>query len=165
MRESRPSETDEVRVGVVSFHNSKETKAICNAITALGHEPVWIARSNLRSSITDETVVVEPQVDAAINRLLVTKSRNPLCELSLAGVVADRVPTLNPPDAVAGMLHKHRAAAELARAGVPVPDTLLAPDREPPADWPTRVGEPAVRKPGIGTNGTDVARVEAGDAA
>ncbi|MEZ3117502.1 aspartyl protease family protein [Halobaculum sp. MBLA0147] len=160
---SHEHDTDDVRVGVVSFHNSKETKAICNAVADLGHTPVWFGRSNLASRVAGGAASVEPPVDVAINRLLTTKATRPLCQLSLAGVVADAVPTLNHPDTVAAMLHKYRAAARLARAGVPVPDTVLSPRRTPPDDWAATVGDTAVRKPGIGTNGTGVDRVERDD--
>ena len=40
------SSNDAVRVGVLSLHNSKETKAILNAVEDLGHEPVWLRREN-----------------------------------------------------------------------------------------------------------------------
>ncbi len=35
-----------VRVGVLSLHTSKETKAILNAIEALGHVPEWLREEN-----------------------------------------------------------------------------------------------------------------------
>ncbi len=41
--------TGACRVGVLSPHNSKETKAILNAVRALGHEPVWIRDENTSS--------------------------------------------------------------------------------------------------------------------
>ena len=55
--------TDEqgpVRVGVLSLHNSKETKAILNAVEDLGHEPVWLRRENTTVSIEDSEVTVDP---------------------------------------------------------------------------------------------------------
>ncbi|MFB6175757.1 MAG: aspartyl protease family protein, partial [Halobaculum sp.] len=129
----------------------------------LGHTPVWLGRSNVESGISGARVEITPEVDVAINRLLLTKSDSPLCDLALAGVIADQVPTLNPPDDVAAMLHKYRAAARLARKGIPVPDTVLAAARTAPESWVERVGPDAVRKPGIGTNGAGVDRVSPDD--
>ena len=65
--------TDTVcRIGVLSPHNSKETKAILNAVRALGHEPVWIRDENVASWIEGGRVRLSPRVDA-----LVTGSSSP----------------------------------------------------------------------------------------
>ena len=63
---------DPVRVGVLSLHTSKETKAICNAIEALGHEPEWLRRENAAVSIEDGDVTIEPDVDVIANRMLLS---------------------------------------------------------------------------------------------
>jgi len=74
---SAPSRTTDsaspVRVGVLSFHNSKETKAILNAVHALGHEPVWLREENARSWIEAGNLRFDPDVEVVSNRLLTTK--------------------------------------------------------------------------------------------
>jgi len=66
-----------VRVGVLSLHNSKETKAILNAVEDLGHEPVWLRRENTTVTIEDSEVTVEPDVDVVANRLLLSTTSEP----------------------------------------------------------------------------------------
>jgi len=118
--------TEAVRVGVLSLHNSKETKAICNAVAALGHEPVWLRAENLRVEAGNGTVGVEPSVDVVINRLLLPSAEQPLTELGLAGVFdAIDVPVCNPASATAVAVHKFAAMARLAAEGVPVPPSTL----------------------------------------
>ena len=141
------------RIGVLSTHNSKETKAILNAVRALGHDPVWIRDENFSSWIEDGSVQYSPGVDVLVNRLLVTKSDQPLEDLQLAGLFAEKVPVLNPPAAVQSTLHKYRAGVRLAEAGLPVPDAFFG--RAPRAfeDWREYLSERVAHKHTIGTNG------------
>ncbi len=141
------------RVGVLSTHNSKETKAILNAVQALGHEPVWIRDENLTSRIRDGRPEVSPTVDVLVNRLLLTKSDQPLEDLQLASVYEEVVPVLNPASAVRATLHKYRSGVKLAAAGLPVPDAYFSRSREQFDDWPGHLPETAVHKRTIGTNG------------
>lgn len=118
----RPQSDRPRRVGVLSFHNNKETKAILNAIEALGHEPVWLREENMETWMADGTVRYEPDVNVVGNRLLLTKALRPLEDLGVAGVYIDSRPVLNPPSAVLGAVHKATAATSLVAAGIPVPD-------------------------------------------
>ncbi|MFB6198500.1 MAG: hypothetical protein ABEI52_09590, partial [Halobacteriaceae archaeon] len=102
------------RVGVLSTHNSKETKAILNAVQALGHDPVWIRDENLTSRIREGTPQISPEVDVLVNRLLLTKSDQPFEDLQLASVFEELVPVLNSPSAVLETLHKYRSGLKLA---------------------------------------------------
>ncbi|MFB6188035.1 MAG: hypothetical protein ABEI86_14370, partial [Halobacteriaceae archaeon] len=114
------------RIGVLSLHNSKETKAILNAIKDLGHQPVWLRESNTTSRIQDGQVTFEPEVDVAVNRLLLTKDERPIENLSIA-ILLDEISTvLNPPSAVLRAMHKYNASTAMVSAGVPVPDAFLA---------------------------------------
>ncbi|MCL7419192.1 MAG: RimK/LysX family protein, partial [Halalkalicoccus sp.] len=106
----------------MSTHNSKETKAILNVVRVLGHEPVWIRDENVTSWIEDGTVQLSPRVDALVNRMLLTKSDHQLEDLQLAALYEETTPVVNAPQAVANTLHKYRAGAKLAVAGLPVPD-------------------------------------------
>ena len=141
------------RVGVLSPHNSKETKAILNAVRGLGHEPVWIRDENVTSWIEDGSVRVSPRVDVLVNRLLLTKSDQQLEDLQLAALYEDRVPVINPPRAVANTLHKYRAGAKLAAAGLPVPDAYFGRSSRTFEEWPEYLPDEAAHKPTIGTNG------------
>jgi hypothetical protein len=76
----------------MSTHNSKETKAILNAVRALGHDPVWIRDENAASWITDGTVQVRPDVDVLVNRLLLIKSDRTFEDLQLAALYEQAAP-------------------------------------------------------------------------
>jgi RimK family alpha-L-glutamate ligase len=144
----------------LSLHNSTETKAICNAVADLGHDPVWLREGNLTSRVVDGEVRPEPDVDVLVNRLLVTKADRPLDDLGVAGAFEGVRPMLNPPSAVVGALHKYAAATRLADAGVPVPDAFLGLSHDTLAAGRDHVGENAVHKTAIGTNGAGMARVD-----
>jgi len=157
--------SDACRVGVLSPHNSKETKAILNAVRAMGHEPVWIRDENVTSWIEDGAVELTPHVDVLINRLLLTKSDQQLEDLQLAALYAATTPVLNHPQAVADTLHKYRAGTQLAAAGVPVPDAYFG--RSPRTftfeKWSAHVPARAAHKQTIGTNGQQMAVVSQSD--
>ncbi|QKY16884.1 RimK/LysX family protein [Halorubrum sp. CBA1229] len=153
-----------VRVGVLSFHNSKETKAILNAVRALGHEPVWLREENVRSWIEDESLRFDPDVEVVANRLLTTKAVQPLDDLGVATSYAASRPVLNPPDVVVRAIHKYGAAATLTAAGIPVPEAYLALSHRTINEGNRLAGERAVHKSAIGTNGDRMAVVGADDA-
>jgi len=156
------SHTNPRRVGVLSLHNSAETKAICNAVEAMGHDPVWLREDNLTSRIVDGEVRPTPDVDVVVNRLLVTKADRPLDDLSVAAAFEGGRPMLNPPSAVVGAVNKYAAATRLARAGVPVPDAFLGLSATALDEGREHVGTAAVHKTAIGTNGAGMSRVEDG---
>lgn len=143
----------ECRIGVLSPHNSKETKAILNAVRALGHEPVWIRDENVASWIEEGRVRLSPSVDVLVNRLLLTKSDHQLEDLQLAALYGETAPVVNSADAVADTLHKYRAGAKLAAAGLPVPDAYFGRSPRTFDDWPEYLSEKAAHKHTIGTNG------------
>jgi len=151
------------RIGVLSTHNSKETKAILNAVRALGHEPVWVRDENVKWWIQDGSVRFSPDVDVLVNRLLVTKSDHPLEDLQLAALFAERVPVVNPPDAVRNTLHKYRAGVRLADAGLPIPDAFFGRAPRTFEEWSEYLPERAAHKRTMGTNGRDMAVVSAGE--
>jgi len=141
------------RVGVLSPHNSKETKAILNAVRALGHEPVWIRDENVTSWIEDGSVALSPRVDVLVNRLLVTKSDRQLEDLQLAALYGETTPVLNEPRAVENALHKYRSGVRLAAAGLPVPDAFFGRSTRTIDEWSEHVPDRAAHKRTIGTNG------------
>lgn len=53
-----------ISVGVLSLHNSKETKAILNAVEDLGHEPIWLREENNTIRIDANHVEPNPEVVA-----------------------------------------------------------------------------------------------------
>ncbi|MFB6079715.1 MAG: RimK/LysX family protein [Haloferacaceae archaeon] len=148
-----PDSSEDVRVGVLALHNSKETKAILNAVEALGHTPVWLRQENTAVSITDGDLAVEPEVDVVANRLLLSNTEAPIEGLGLAATF-DRVrPMLNGPDAVLSALHKFASAVTLADWNVRVPDALLALSNDRLNRDRTRFGDVGVYKTAIGTHG------------
>lgn len=147
------------RVGVLSTHNSKETKAILNAIRVLGHEPVWIRDENVTSWIEDGTVQLSPRVDVLVNRMLLTKSDHQLEDFQLAALYEETTPVVNPPPAVGNTLHKYRAGAKLATADLPVPDAFFGRSPRTFEEWPEYLPSDAAHKHTIGTNGQDMSVV------
>jgi RimK family alpha-L-glutamate ligase len=155
--------TGGVRVGVLSTHNSKETKAILNAVRALGHDPVWLRDENVTSRIEDGTVHRTPAVDVLVNRLLLTKSDSLLEDLELAALYEEGTPTLNSSAAVTDALHKFRAGAKLAAAGLPIPDAYFGRSPETFEAWTDHLGGDAAHKRTVGTNGRQMAVVSPGE--
>jgi RimK family alpha-L-glutamate ligase len=147
------ADSDSVTVGVLGLHNSKESKAILNAVDALGHGTEWLRRANTAVSITDGKLHVEPDVDVIANRLLLSTSEHPAEELGLARTFDHAVPMLNRPPAVTTAMHKFATAAALAEEDVPVPDALLALSGDRLNAGRADFGERAVYKTAIGTHG------------
>lgn len=154
---------DPVTVGVLSLHTSKETKAILNAIEALGHEPVWLRRENTTVHLADEGVSLDPDVDVVLNRLLVSRSDHPAELLGLAGVYEDVVPVLNRPTCVLRAMHKVAAATTLDAAGLPVPEAYLGLHPETLQAGRDRFSDRAVYKLAVGTHGSGTTLHDAAD--
>ncbi|MFC6614044.1 RimK family alpha-L-glutamate ligase [Halopenitus salinus] len=151
---------DTARVGVLSLHNSKETKAILNAIEDLGHEPAWVRRENSAVEIEDGEVRMEPDVDVVVNRLLLSNTDQPAELLGLATTFERIRPMLNTPDAVLAAVHKFAAAATLADWNVRVPDALLALSNDRLNQGRERFGDVGVYKTAIGTHGGGTWKVD-----
>ena len=154
---------DPVRVGVLSLHTSKETKAICNAIDDLGHDPEWLRRENTAISVRDGVATLEPEVDVVANRMLLSNTEQPCEELGLANTIAALVPTLNEPAATLRAAHKLTTAVDLAAGGVQVPDVLLALSGHRLNGMRDQFGEEAVYKTAIGTHGGGTWKVGPGE--
>ncbi len=151
---------DPVRVGVLSLHNSKETKAICNAIESLGHEPVWLREENTAIVVEDGVVEVEPAVDVIANRLLLSNTEQPAELLGLATTFERIRPMLNEPNAVLASIHKFATAATLADWNIRVPDALLALSNDRLNEDRERFGDVGVYKTAIGTHGGGTWKVD-----
>ncbi|SEA08942.1 alpha-L-glutamate ligase, RimK family [Haloplanus vescus] len=153
-------EQGSVSVGVLSLHNSKETKAILNAVEDLGHDPVWLRRENTTVSIEDSEVTVDPDVDVVANRLLLSTTNEPAELLGLATTFNRIRPMLNEPDAVLTAIHKFATAATLADWNVRVPDAFLALSNDRLNSGRERFGDVGVYKTAIGTHGGGTWKVD-----
>ena len=151
---------DAVRVGVLSLHNSKETKAILNAVEDLGHEPVWLRQENTAITIADSEVTLEPEVDIVVNRLLLSNTEEPAEGLGLAATFERVRPMLNRPGSVLTAIHKFATAARLADWNIKVPDALLALSNDRLNRGRERFGEVGVYKTAIGTHGGGTWKVD-----
>ncbi|MFH5798313.1 ATP-grasp domain-containing protein [Haladaptatus sp. CMAA 1911] len=149
-----------VRVGVLSFHNSKETKAILNAVEDLGYTPVWLRKRNTRIQIIGDEPRLEPDVDIVVNRLLLTTAEHPLELLEIANTVAGLRPIVNPPDAVLTAIHKYATAVRLSNHGVKTPDSYLGLSAATFAEGRRYIGGPMLQKAGIGTHGETAWKME-----
>jgi RimK family alpha-L-glutamate ligase len=154
------SERETVNVGVLSLHNSKETKAILNAVEDLGHEPVWLRQENAAISIEDSEVNIEPPVDIIANRLLLSNTEEPAELLGLAQTFNRIRPMLNTPNNVLTAIHKFATAATLADWNIQVPDALLALSNDRLNDGRDRFGDVGVYKTAIGTHGGGTWKVD-----
>ncbi|MGM0604524.1 MAG: RimK/LysX family protein [Halobacteriota archaeon] len=145
--------SEPVRVGVLSFHTSKESKAICNAIEALGHHPEWVREANTVIHMHEGRVDLEPDVDVVANRLLLSNTEQPSEELGIANAIAALRPMVNSPRTTAIAAHKIATAALLVENDVPVPETLLALNGDRLNRERGRFAPEAVYKTAIGTHG------------
>jgi hypothetical protein len=124
-------------VGVLSLHNSKETKTIPNVVDDLGYGTAWLRAENRGPRL-------EPDVDVAVNRLLLSKEEHLAESLELSSMAERLVPMLNRPPVTLTALHEFASSAALAH-GLPdaarpgYPRTL--PSRYPVAGRRRR-GEP-----------------------
>ncbi|SDM39028.1 alpha-L-glutamate ligase, RimK family [Halogranum gelatinilyticum] len=153
-------ETGPVRVGVLSLHNSKETKAILNAVEDLGHTPVWLRQENTAISVENSKLTIEPDIDIVANRLLLSNTEEPAELLGLATTFNRVRPMLNEPDAVMASIHKFATAATLANWNIKVPDALLALSNDRLNQGREKFGEVGVYKTAIGTHGGGTWKVD-----
>ena len=152
-----------VTVGVLSLHSSKETKAIINTVNELGHEGVWLREENLVVNIKDNGIVVEPNVDVIVNRLLLSKTEQPSELLGLAKSLGRLRPMLNRPENVLTAFHKFATATAMGDTDVRIPDALLALDADRLNDERTRFGDEVVYKTAIGTHGGGTWKIGPGE--
>jgi RimK family alpha-L-glutamate ligase len=156
-----PPTEDPVTVGVLSFHDSKESKAILNAVEALGHDTEWLREENLVFRIDGDGAELEPDVDVIANRLLLSNTDQPTEELGIARTLSCLRPMLNHPDATARAAHKTAAAAALSGAGgIRLPRTLLALSSDRLNRLRGEFGPEAVYKTAIGTHGGGAWKVD-----
>ncbi|WP_277541240.1 RimK family alpha-L-glutamate ligase [Haloarcula laminariae] len=155
--------TEDITVGVLSLHSSKETKAILNAVDELGYDTAWLREENTTVRATDGRMTLEPDVDVIANRLLLSNDEHPMEGVGLALTLNNLVPMLNEPLAATTALHKFASAAALAEAGVPIPDAVLALSNERLNAERAQFGERAVYKTAIGTHGGGTWMVELDD--
>ncbi|WP_101294274.1 RimK family alpha-L-glutamate ligase [Halegenticoccus soli] len=151
---------DAVRVGVLTLHDSKETKAILNAVEALGHRPEWLREENTVFRVVDGRPRLRPDVDVVVNRLLLSNADRPAEHLGVAQTLAEIRPTLNRPEAAACAAHKTATAAILAREGIPTPDVAFALSGDALTDLRAEFGEEVVYKTAIGTHGGGAWKLE-----
>ena len=155
--------SDTLTVGVLSLHSSKETKAILNAVAGLGHDTAWLRTENTAVEINDGAVTLEPDVDIVVNRLLLSKEEQPAEALGLATML-DRIrPVLNTPTATMTAMHKFASGTALAKAGLPVPDALMALSGDLLNARRDRFGEEVVYKTAIGTHGGGTWKLDTDD--
>ncbi|MFW6384741.1 MAG: RimK/LysX family protein [Halodesulfurarchaeum sp.] len=154
---------EQVSVGVLSLHTSKETKAILNTINELGHEGYWLREDTLVVDIDDGVVTIEPDVDVIVNRLLLSKTEQPAELLGLAKSLSRLRPMLNRPRNVLTAFHKFATATAMAESDVRIPDALLALDSGRLNEMRPKFGDEAVYKTAIGTHGGGTWKIGAGE--
>jgi len=154
---------DSVSVGVLSFHNSKETKAILNTVNELGHRGHWLRAETLVVEIQDGEVTLEPDVDVIVNRLLLSNTEQPAELLGLAKSLGQLRPMLNRPENVLTAFHKFATATAIAGSDVSIPDSALALDATRLNELRETFGEEVVYKTAIGTHGGGTWKIGQGE--
>ncbi|MFC7019125.1 MULTISPECIES: RimK family alpha-L-glutamate ligase [Haloarcula] len=144
---------EDITVGVLSLHSSKESKAILNAVDEMGYDTEWLRAQNTRVEVEDGEATLFPEVDVIANRLLLSSDEHPAEGIGLALTLERLAPMLNEPIAATRALHKFASATALVDAGVPVPDAVLALSNSELNAARERFGEQAVYKTAIGTHG------------
>jgi RimK family alpha-L-glutamate ligase len=155
--------SDDITVGVLSLHNSKETKAILNAVDDLGYDTEWLRAETLSVDIDKGEVTLEPDVDIIVNRLLLSKEEQPAEALGLATMLDRMRPMLNHPMETMTAMHKFASGTALANAGLPVPDAFMALSADGLNADREKFGEEVVYKTAIGTHGGGTWKVSADD--
>ncbi|GAA0238897.1 RimK family alpha-L-glutamate ligase [Haladaptatus pallidirubidus] len=147
------STNSELTVGVLSLHNSKETKAILNAVDMLGFGTEWLRRENTIARVQGDEFVLEPDIDVVVNRLLVSNTDQPTEALGLACIYDGCRPVLNPPCAVLRAVHKFATASALHAEEIPIPNAILGLDPTHLNTARSEFANHAVYKSAIGTHG------------
>src|SRR6056297_2875512 len=155
--------SEDITVGVLSLHSSKETKAILNAADEMGYDTAWLREENTTVRAASGSMSLEPDVDVIANRLLLSNDEHPVEGVGLALTLHNLVPMLNEPMAATTALHKFASAAAMAEAGVPIPDAVLALSNERLNEARAQFGDRAVYKTAIGTHGGGTWMVELDD--
>lgn len=153
--------SDDITVGVLSLHNSKETKAILNAVDDLGFGTEWLRSETLAVTIEDGEVTLEPDVDIIVNRLLLSKEEQPAEALGLATMLDRMRPMLNHPMETMTAMHKFASGTALAEAGLPVPDAFMSLSADRLNADREKFGDEVVYKTAIGTHGGGTWKVSA----
>jgi RimK family alpha-L-glutamate ligase len=148
-----------VRIGVLSFHNSKETKSILNCIEKLGHTPVWLRKSNLKIKIDSDEIKIEPDVDIVINRLLFSKSEQPVQLLGILKAISDTKIVLNDCSGILKSANKVTSTAIMSNiSNVKIPESLFGSVSDMNEYYNTNPN--SILKRSIGTHGNTVSRIE-----
>lgn len=152
------------KMGVISFHNSKETKSLLNCAEELGFDPVWIMEENLRMKMSKNGLNVQPDSDVLVNRMLLSKSPQPVQLLGLSQALSSETPILNPPKNVLASLNKITATSIISSLDdCDVPETYFG-DEEEIRDLIESEGE-VIQKRAVGTHGNSVSLINDEDAA
>ncbi|GGN89138.1 MULTISPECIES: RimK family alpha-L-glutamate ligase [Haloarcula] len=152
--------TEDITVGVLSLHSSKETKAILNAAEEMGCDTEWLREENTTVTTEDGELNLYPDVDVIANRLLLSSDEHPMEGAGLALTLNKAAPMLNEPTPAMTALHKFATAAALADAGISIPDAVLALSTQQLNKERGRFGDRAVYKTAIGTHGGGTWMVE-----
>ena len=142
-----------IKVGVLSLHESKESKAILNTLEALGYEQEWLRQDSMAFHIDETGTTIEPSVDVVINRMLLSNTDQPIEGLGLVSIYEDIVPVLNGSGAVLKAMHKMAAASTLDRFDIPLPETYMGLGYDRLNDARRYFPTKAVYKSAIGTHG------------
>ena len=139
------------KIGVYSPHVSKETRSILSAIEKLGHDGVWIREDTTQLEIDNNELNLSDEVSAVANRVLFSKSRNPLDLAGRGLILQERSQcVLNPIVNSIRATYKPATYVTLSQADVPVPDTSFGGNV---SGHSALFDTTAVKKPTVGTHG------------
>lgn len=150
------------KLGVISFHNSKETKSILNCAEKLGFDPVWITEENLSIKMTSDKIQISPDTDVMLNRMLLSKTPYPTELLGICEALRAEKPVLNKPKNVLTVLNKISSTAALSTfPESDIPKTYYNNEEEIKSVIEER--EEVIEKRAIGTHGDDIRMIQDGE--
>jgi RimK family alpha-L-glutamate ligase len=167
--------TGRLRVGVLGATGSWHSRGLIAALAGRGHDVLAIPATRLRSVVDEhgDAHVLGPdgaaldELDLLIVRGLPRGSlEQVIFRMDALHVLAARgVRCVNSPRAIERTIDKSWAGAELARAGVPTPPTIVCERYEDAMLAFERLGGDIVVKPLFGAMGNGIVRVEDRDLA
>lgn len=149
-----------MNVGVLYSRIRRDEKLLLEELRDRGHEVTKIDVRKEKFGIHEPPAAFE-DVDIVVDRCLATSRSRYTTQF----VDAYGIPVVNGPETAEICADKARNSLELAKAGVPTPDTTVAFTKESALEAIEEFGYPCVLKPVVGSWGRLMAKLDNRDAA
>lgn len=156
-----------MRVAVFGVPGGWSTERLARALTDLGAEALVVDPAACSVRLPDPRVFLHGRPLPALDGVIVKKLGDPADGWAvqerisvLRHLAASGVPVVSPPDRLAAAVNRYRMTVELARAGLPVPETVVTEDPAEAAETVSGFGT-AVLKPLFTSKGRGMERLQA----